>query len=77
MKTKEELQELKKEVEILNKKLSELSEEELKQVCGGAEERTVLGGVCGNNTLGIFPGISEFPWLIKRICFKKWKQKKN
>ncbi len=35
MKTKEELEQIKKEVEILNKKLKELSEEELKQVSGG------------------------------------------
>ena len=35
MKTKEELNALKNEVEALNKKLSELSEEELAQVFGG------------------------------------------
>ena len=35
MKTKEELNALKEEVETLNKKLAELSEEELKQVAGG------------------------------------------
>ena len=35
MKTKEELNALKNEVEALNKKLAELSEEELKQVSGG------------------------------------------
>lgn len=34
-KTKEELEELKAEVETLNKKLEELSEEELAQVSGG------------------------------------------
>lgn len=37
MKTKEERNELKEEVEALNKKLAELSEEELKQVTGGWE----------------------------------------
>ena len=36
MKTKEELNALKKEVEAMNKKLAELTEEELKQVSGGA-----------------------------------------
>lgn len=36
MKTKEELNALKDEVESLNKKLSELTEEELVQVSGGA-----------------------------------------
>ena len=36
MKTKEELNALKKEVEALNKKLAELTAEELAQVSGGA-----------------------------------------
>ena len=35
MKSKEELNALKEEVETLNKKLAELSEEELEQVTGG------------------------------------------
>ena len=35
MKTKEELNALKEEVEILNKKLHELTEDELEQVTGG------------------------------------------
>ena len=35
MKTKEELNALKEEVETLNKKLAELNEEELEQVSGG------------------------------------------
>ena len=37
MKTVEELNALKEEVETLNKKLAELSEEELSQVSGGSE----------------------------------------
>ena len=37
MKTKEELNALKEEVEALNKKLHELTEEELKQVIGGQQ----------------------------------------
>ena len=36
MKTKEELNALKEEVETLNKKLAELTEEEFAQVSGGA-----------------------------------------
>ena len=36
MKTKEELDELKEEVEALNEKLHELTEEELAQVVGGS-----------------------------------------
>ena len=35
MKTKEELNALKKEVETLNKKLAELTEDEMQQVAGG------------------------------------------
>ena len=35
MKTKEELNALKEEIEILNKKLHELTDEELAQVTGG------------------------------------------
>ena len=42
MKTKEELNALKEEVEALNKKLAELNEEELAQVAGGNEEFTIL-----------------------------------
>ncbi len=38
MKTKEELNTLKKEVDTLNKKLTELTEEELTQVAGGCEK---------------------------------------
>ncbi len=38
MKTKEELCVLKEEVETLNKKLAELTDEELKQVTGGKEQ---------------------------------------
>ena len=48
MKTKEELNELKEEVEALNKKLHELTDDELEQVTGGqvaaAKSATVLLG---------------------------------
>lgn len=39
MKTKEKLNAIKEEVKTLNKKLAELTEEELKQVTGGGERR--------------------------------------
>ena len=42
MKSKEELNALKKEVEALNKKLAELSEEELSQVSGGGMSVTIV-----------------------------------
>ena len=52
MKTKEELNALKEEVETLNKKLAELTEEELAQVSGGVDYervvRDVLTGEYGN-----------------------------
>ena len=41
MKTPEELKVLKEEVEALNKKLKELTEEELEQVAGGVERLAV------------------------------------
>ena len=37
-KTKEELNELKQEYELLKSKLNELSEEELKQITGGCDD---------------------------------------
>ena len=43
MKTKEELNALKEEVETLKKKLAELSDEELRQVSGG-----IVSGFRGN-----------------------------
>ena len=44
-KTKEELNELKKEVESINEKFSELTPEELEQVNGGAKPLYIVDGV--------------------------------
>ena len=44
-KTKEELNELKKEAESINEKLSELTPEELEQVNGGAKPLYIVDGV--------------------------------
>ena len=44
MKTKEELNALKEEVAALNRKLAELSEEELKQVAGGEMDFVIVTG---------------------------------
>ena len=41
MKTKEELNALKEEVEALNKKLAELTKEELEQVTGGSTDESI------------------------------------
>ena len=42
MKTKEELNALKEEVETVSKKLAELTEEELAQVVGGTENNSTI-----------------------------------
>ena len=69
MKTKEELNALKEEVEALNKKLAELTEEELAQVSGGRKiffynfqnlSETGEDGKKGYK-VGFFPGLSGFP----------------
>ena len=64
MKTKEELNTLRNEIDVLNKKLAELSEEELAQVTGGIGYRipnnydcsgivsTLQGDFIGNHALG-------------------------
>ena len=44
MKTKEELNALKEEVETLNRKLAELTEEELSQVSGGEMDFLIVTG---------------------------------
>ena len=57
MKTKEELNELREEVETLNRKLHELSEEELRQVTGGYGNITIAGGTVSATTGGYSSGI--------------------
>ena len=49
MKTKEELKALKKEVEIPNKKLAELNEEELSQVSGGLDRSLDIHTITKND----------------------------
>lgn len=65
MKTAEELNALREEVETLNRKLAELSEEELRQVAGG---RVVQYVRCSN------PECSEHRWnravAWGRYCWK-------
>ena len=51
MKTKEELNALKQEVETLNKKPAEMSEEELKQVAGGFQTDPGKVSTCPFDTL--------------------------
>ena len=69
MKTKEELNALKEEVETLNKKLAELTEEELAQVSGGWVYRDIEISLESENgeeekqgfNVAVFPGLSGFP----------------
>ena len=49
MKTKEELNAIREEIEALNDKLRELSEEELKQVTGGGSDRDIAFDVRDKN----------------------------
>ena len=56
MKSKEELNELKEEVETLDEKLHELTEEELEQVTGGGKRPGVVGAVALYSTLFACPG---------------------
>ena len=62
MKSKEELTALKEEVETLNKKLHELSEEELSQVSGGVlpDGGKIVFGLSSFEPIGIVPVPSEF-----------------
>ena len=62
MKTKEELKALKEEAETLNKKLHELTEEELAQVSGGVlpDGGKIVFGLSSFEPIGIVPVPSEF-----------------
>ena len=80
MKTKEELNALKEEVETVNKKLAELTEEELTQVSGGIDLPDRSGGRApdiilnraskqefGDQTLPADPGpLTQFPTTKQR-----------
>ena len=59
MKSKEELNELKEEVETLNKKLSELTEDELAQVSGGVFLARYGAGIDGLRRLHADPPYIE------------------
>ena len=68
MKTKEELNAIKEEVENVNKKLAELTEEELKQVVGGYD---IITTPYDPTTLTSDPTtIQEFPGGLGLTCFE-------
>ena len=62
MKTQEELQTLKSQVEELSKKLAELTDEELAQVSGGVlpDGGKIVFGLSSFEPIGIVPVPSEF-----------------
>ena len=61
MKTKEELDALKEEVEALNKKLAELSEEELEEVAGGETWWPVDQKQPNGDKVSFFSLLPKFP----------------
>lgn len=70
MKTKEELNALKNEVEALNDKLSTLTEEELTQVSGGGQAPENSDGIVGTcmailKQMGLYPTEEEVRSLIE------------
>ena len=67
MKTKEELNSLIAEVEILNKKLHELTEDELAEVCGGIELTDALEPIMDlfKNELSIIEPAEEDPHVAE------------
>ena len=58
-KTKEELNAIKEEVETVNKKLHELTEEELAQVTGGSKKADIISIATGM-IIEIKTGVDEF-----------------
>lgn len=71
MKTKEELKTLKEEVEILNRKLAELTEEELTQVTGGEGAITLCWcPECGGKLKQLSDLTDEYPVYICTVCKK-------
>ena len=56
MKTKEELNALKEEVEALNKKLRELTDDELRVVVGGSEVEFLFDEKSGDKEFRIYEG---------------------
>lgn len=70
MKTKEELKTLKEEVEILNRKLAELTEDELKQVTGGEGHFSCWCPECGGLLKQLTEYIDPYPVYMCTVCQK-------
>ena len=69
MKTKEELNALKEEVETLNKKLAELSEEELAQVAGGSVDDVYQR--YNEDILNYMRGLLNPEWAYQSTLYRK------
>ena len=69
MKTKEELNELKEEVETLNKKLAELNEEELAQVAGGSVDDVYQR--YNEDILNYMRGLLNPEWAYQSTLYRK------
>ena len=67
MKTNEELKELKERVKNLNKKLADLNEEELAQVCGGQFTLDIEGAKKEKTQVGLYEQNSTkaLKWVLK------------
>ena len=71
MKTPEELNVLKEEIETLNKKLAELTEDELKQVTGGEGAVTMCWCPdCGGLLKQLTDFIDPYPVYMCTVCQK-------
>ena len=71
MKTKEELNALKEEIDIVNRKLSELTAEELKQVTGGEGAVTLCWcPECGGLLKQLTDFIDPYPVYMCTVCQK-------
>ena len=71
MKTKEELNALKNEVKALNKKLAELTEEELEQVAGGTKEYFTLVKCSSCGYEEYYPGDVRGWKFVCPSCYQK------
>ena len=71
MKTKEELNALKEEIDIVNRKLSELTAEELTQVTGGEGAVTLCWcPECGGLLKQLTDFIDPYPVYMCTVCQK-------
>ena len=76
MKTVEELNVLKEEIETLNKKLAELTEEELAQVTGGEGAVTMCWcPECGGLLKQLTDFIDPYPVYVCTVCHKMFDER--